>query len=142
MPEKLIRIFLFPTAADTLSRFPFAFLLSGLVRLGAHTYTARGVLLPSISSAPRGMRKFCAAVDTVPRRTNKRGERSLACHIALTSPLRLIRFTFRLFLCAALFFPHDNSGSHFPRRVFSFSFFSLIATVLRFILIRRMHPLV
>lgn len=52
---------------------------------------------------------------------------SLACHIALTSPHWLIRFTFRLFcLCAsvALFFSH-NSGSHLPLRVFFFFFWFL-----------------
>lgn len=135
MPEKCIRIFLFPTAAVTLSRFPFAFLLSGLVRLGAHTYTARGVLLPSISSAPSGMRKFRAAVDTVPRRANKRRERSLACHIALTSPSPANSiYLSSLCVCGAFL----SSRQLWESLVALF----FIATVLRFILIRRMHPLV
>lgn len=55
--------------------------------MGAHTYTARGVLLPSISSsALLGMRKFCAAVDTVPRRNNKRNEGKLGLSYCFDVP--------------------------------------------------------
>lgn len=98
--------------------------------MGAHTYTARGVLLPSISSsALRGMRKFCAAVDTVPRRNNKRNEGELGLSYCFDVPTlaNSIYLSSLLFVCVcgAFLFSQLWESPSSPRFLFFFFFWFL-----------------